>query len=87
MSAGDAPEEAVRLLTADQVAEILQISKARVYDNARSGIIPSVRIGRLIRFSEKALDDWIARGGTPLADNEQALAATALNVATPTKGR
>ena len=77
----------MKLLTAGQVAEILQISKARVYEDARRGIIPSVRIGRLIRFSQQALADWIARGGTPLADDVQALAATAMNVATPTKGR
>ena len=75
------------LLTADQVAQILQLSKARVYEDARRGIIPSVRIGRLVRFSEEALDAWIAEGGTPLADDVQAPAAAALNVASPTRGR
>jgi len=77
----------VKLLTTDQVAQILQISKVRVYEDARRGIIPSVRIGRLLRFSEEALDAWIARGGTPLTVDEQAPAAAALNLASPTRRR
>lgn len=52
------------LLTAEQVAEQLQVKKSRVYEMARLGIIPSVRMGRQIRFDQRALEEWVARGGS-----------------------
>ena len=54
----------MQLLTAEQVAETLQVSKLRVYEMARLGIIPCVRMGRQIRFDEKALYEWISQGGS-----------------------
>jgi len=56
------------LLTAQQVAVLLQVPKARVYELAREGLIPAVRLGRQIRVSASALDDWIADGGRALPD-------------------
>ena len=38
-------------------------SKYRVYDYARRGIIPCVRIGRLIRFDPRAIDELKRSGG------------------------
>ncbi len=55
--------ELERLLIAEEVAEILKVNKDRVYSLARQGVIPHVRIGRQVRFSESALHDWILRGG------------------------
>jgi excisionase family DNA binding protein len=56
----------MRLLRAREVAAMLNLSSAhRVYDLARRGMIPSVRIGRLLRFDPEALQTWIAQGGTP----------------------
>jgi excisionase family DNA binding protein len=52
-----------RLLIAEEVAGILRVSKDRVYELARSGVIPCVRLGRQIRFSNTALNDWIIKGG------------------------
>jgi excisionase family DNA binding protein len=54
----------MRLLTAKQVAELLQVTLPRVYQLAREGVIPSVRLGRQIRFEETALREWAARGGS-----------------------
>jgi excisionase family DNA binding protein len=54
----------MQLVTAEKVAEILAVTKPRVYEMAREGLIPSVRMGRQVRFNEEALRDWIARGGT-----------------------
>jgi excisionase family DNA binding protein len=56
------------LLTAQQVAVLLQVPKARVYELAREGLIPAVRLGRQLRVSAIALDDWIANGGQPLPE-------------------
>jgi excisionase family DNA binding protein len=38
------------LLTADEVAAIFKIKRHTVYDWVKRGIIPTVRLGRLIRF-------------------------------------
>ena len=54
----------MRLLTAQDVSDILKVPTARVYELARSGHLPTVRLGdRQIRFDEDALRGWVARGG------------------------
>jgi excisionase family DNA binding protein len=51
----------MRLLTANEVANILRVSTARVYELARANSIPSITLGqRQIRFDETALRNWIA---------------------------
>jgi excisionase family DNA binding protein len=52
------------LLTAKQVAHILQVTTARVYEMSRLRLLPVVRMGRQVRFEEGALQSWIAQGGT-----------------------
>lgn len=47
------------LLTAAQVAKILQVSEAHVYVLAKKGELPSVRFGRVVRFDEDELDAFI----------------------------
>lgn len=54
----------MRLLTAKETAEILKVALPRVYELARAGLIPCVRMGRQIRFDEGALREWVDRGGT-----------------------
>jgi excisionase family DNA binding protein len=54
------------LLTADQVAERLGVSKAWVWAQVRADAIPHVRLGRYRRFREEAIEEWLAgleRGG------------------------
>lgn len=43
-------------------------SEQRVYECARLGLIPSVRIGRQVRFDEDALREWVKKGGTAKSD-------------------
>jgi len=63
----------MRLLDAKEVAEILQVSLARVYELTRQGILPSVRIGpRQIRFEETRLMQWIEHGGKLDAESLEA---------------
>jgi excisionase family DNA binding protein len=51
----------MKLLNANQVASILQVSTARVYELVRRKAIPSLTLGeRQIRFDEAALRQWIA---------------------------
>lgn len=56
-----------RLAKADEVALILKVTKARVYELARERVLPPgvvVRIGRQLRFDLNALAVWIAQGGS-----------------------
>lgn len=54
----------MKLLTAREVSQVLQVTPARVYELARERAIPTVRIGeRQVRFDEAALREWIANGG------------------------
>jgi excisionase family DNA binding protein len=48
-----------RLLTAIQVAEILNISKAGAYNLMQRGQLPSVKIGRNIRVIPRDLEQFI----------------------------
>lgn len=47
------------LLTAEQVAEDLQVPETWVYRAARSGDLPSIQCGRYRRFHAGDLEDWI----------------------------
>lgn len=61
----------MRLLTAKEVSEGLRVPLARVYELARTGVIPVVRLGeRQVRFNEEAIQDWIERGGN-IAENRE----------------
>ncbi len=54
-----ASEIADPLLTADEVAALLRVTKAWVYAETRRGVLPHVRLGRYVRFRESAVRDWI----------------------------
>jgi hypothetical protein len=45
------------------MAELDLPSRARAYDLARRGIVPSVRVGRLVKFDEGAIRRFVAAGG------------------------
>ena len=53
----------MRLLTAKEVAAILCVKPARVYELSRIKLLPTVRIGRQVRYDESALLEWIKAGG------------------------
>jgi excisionase family DNA binding protein len=45
------------------------VSRARVYELARSRVIPSVRLGRQVRFDGAVLEEWIRNGGRAVTDS------------------
>lgn len=58
-----------KLITAQTAADILGVSVQRVYELARTRILPpgvTVRVGRQLRFSESELAAWIRGGGAQL---------------------
>ena len=48
------------LLTIPEAARELGISPSQAYILARNGELPTVRIGRSVRISRRALDSWCA---------------------------
>lgn len=57
-----------RLLTADEVADLLPVTRSWVYAQAREERIPYVRLGRYVRFEQQAVEEWITtqrRGPVP----------------------
>lgn len=65
----------MRLLTAKETAEILRVTLPRVYELAREGLIPSVHMGRQVRFDETKLREWIAQGGATQNQSQTSIAA------------
>lgn len=50
-----------RLLTAEEVAQQLQVPTGWVYAQARAGRFPHVSAGRYVRFDQRDVDAWIER--------------------------
>jgi excisionase family DNA binding protein len=59
----------VRLLRISEVAELLKISRTKVYELVAKGEIPSLHLGRSRRVPLRALRDWI------IAETERAAPA------------
>lgn len=52
------------ILVADEVAELLRVDRQRVYELARRGLLPVIRLGeRQYRFSKNAVTRWLEEGG------------------------
>jgi len=50
-----------RLLTINELCNILQVSKATVYRWVHSDFIPYFKIGGVVRFNERAVRQWLSR--------------------------
>lgn len=50
-----------RALTAQQLADILSVSKVTVFKQAKAGRIPSFRIGTCVRFDGRLVAEWLRR--------------------------
>lgn len=48
------------LLTAEEVADFLQVPKSWVYEAAREGRIPHIRLGRYVRFDQADIEQWLS---------------------------
>ena len=49
-----------RLLTAEEVAGLLHVTKGWVYEQTRRECMPHIRLGRYVRFRRSAVERWIA---------------------------
>jgi excisionase family DNA binding protein len=48
------------LLTAEEVAELVGMGVDWIYEQARRGRIPVVKLGRYRRFRRESIERWIA---------------------------
>ncbi|MFQ6583346.1 helix-turn-helix domain-containing protein [Priestia megaterium] len=55
-----------KLLRTAEVANILNVTEARVYSMAREGFLPVVKLGRHVRVDQDKLNEWIENGGHTL---------------------
>ena len=54
-----------RLLTAEEVAELLAVPVSWVRESSRSGAMPHVRLGRYVRFELPAVEAWLEQCRNP----------------------
>jgi len=50
-----------RALTAEELAEMLTVSRITIFKQAKAGRIPSFRIGTCVRFDPRAVAQWLRR--------------------------
>jgi excisionase family DNA binding protein len=50
-----------RLITVKELMRLLGVSRSWVYDAAARGIIPSIRVGSMLRFDMSAIRAWLAQ--------------------------
>jgi excisionase family DNA binding protein len=67
LQSGTAPPDQAALLDVRAVAALLDCSSRHVYRLADSGKMPPpVRIGALVRWPRRAIEDWIRGGCRPV---------------------
>lgn len=50
-----------KLLTADDVADLMRVTRAWVYAETRRNAIPHLRLGRYVRYRRAAIEAWMAQ--------------------------
>lgn len=53
------------LMTPDEVAKILRVTKTKVYRLVRSGDLQCYRVGNRMRFDEDQVQDYLRSGDNP----------------------
>lgn len=48
-----------QVLTADEVAALLRVTKGWLYAETRAGRIPHLRLGRYVRYRRSAIERWL----------------------------
>jgi excisionase family DNA binding protein len=50
-----------KLLTADDVADLMRVTRAWAYAETRRNAIPHLRLGRYVRYRRAAIEAWMAQ--------------------------
>jgi excisionase family DNA binding protein len=54
-----------RLLTAEEIADLLNVPVTWVRESTRSGAMPHVKLGRYRRYRREAVEAWLAKCSKP----------------------
>jgi len=60
-SLADRIEQIGRALTANELAEMLTVSRITIFKQAKAGRIPSFRVGTCVRFDPRSVAQWLRR--------------------------
>ncbi|MCK4852475.1 MAG: helix-turn-helix domain-containing protein [Candidatus Omnitrophica bacterium] len=52
-------KELREIMTVKQLADYLQINELTIYKKVRIGEIPSIKMGRILRFKKEIIDKWL----------------------------
>lgn len=52
------------LIPVGTLAQYLGVSKARLYQLARDQVVPSISVGRSVRFDPERIKRWLESGGS-----------------------
>jgi excisionase family DNA binding protein len=55
----DRIERIGRALTANELADMLNVSRITIFKHAKAGRIPCFRIGTCVRFDPRAIANWL----------------------------
>ena len=55
-----------RIVSVKPIAELLDVTPARVYDLAQQDLIPHIKLGRQVRFDLDKVEAWLESGGQAL---------------------
>lgn len=61
-----------KALTVAELAEYLGLAKDTVYRKVKAGEIPGVRIGRIWRFPQDLIDEWLRRKAEARGERQEA---------------
>ena len=50
-----------KLLTATQIAELLQVKESTIRDWTHTNFIPYIKFGRLVRYKESDILEWLEK--------------------------
>lgn len=72
-----AGSEVSSLLNADEVADLLRVTRGWVYAETRACRIPHCRFGRYVRYRREAVEAWIAEREAAAVGGSRAASAQA----------
>jgi excisionase family DNA binding protein len=61
LSLADRIEQTGRALTANELSKTLAVSHVTIFKQAKTGRIPSFRIGTCVRFDPQAVANWLRK--------------------------
>lgn len=49
----------MKVLTVDEVASLLKLTRVTIYRMAKAGDIPALKVGKVWRFPEEEIEAWL----------------------------